>query len=51
MDKTGRNGLRVGDIKTREFRDKYNILVEKHKQLLSFHNYEYNLGPKEGQMV
>ncbi len=47
MDKTGRNGLRVGDIETREFRDKYNILVEKHKQLLSFHNYEYNLGPEE----
>lgn len=47
MDKTGRNGLRVGDIETDEFRDKYNNLVEKHKQLLSFHQYEYNLAELE----
>src|ERR1041384_5003960 len=33
MDKTGRNGLRIGDIETKEFREKYNTLVEKHKQL------------------
>jgi adenylosuccinate synthase len=43
MDKTGRNGLRIGDIETNEFREKYNALVEKHKQLLSFHHFEYNL--------
>lgn len=43
MDKTGRNGLRVGDIETKDFKEKYNTLVEKHKQLLSFYNYEYNL--------
>jgi adenylosuccinate synthase len=43
MDKTGRNGLRVGDIVTEGFRNKYNQLVEKHKRLLSFYNYEYNL--------
>lgn len=47
MDKTGRNGLRVGDIETDEFRDKYNSLVEKRKQLLSFHQYEYNLAELE----
>ncbi len=43
MDKTGRNGLRIGDIETNEFLEKYKTLVEKHKQLLSFYNYEYNL--------
>lgn len=43
MDKTGRNGLRIGDIETNEFREKYNALVEKHKQLLSFYQYDYNL--------
>ena len=43
MDKTGRNGLRIGDIETNEFKEKYNTLVEKHKQLLSFYNFEYNL--------
>ncbi len=47
MDKTGRNGLRVGDIETNEFRDKYDQLVEKHKQLLSFHNFEYQLNELE----
>ncbi len=43
MDKTGRNGLRIGDIKTPNFKEKYNALVEKHKQLLNFHNFQYNL--------
>lgn len=43
MDKTGRNGLRIGDIETAEFREKYAALVEKHRQLLSFHQYEYRL--------
>ncbi len=47
MDKTGRNGIRVGDIETNEFKDKYNALVEKHKQLLSFYNYDYNLSELE----
>ncbi|MGQ0827006.1 MAG: adenylosuccinate synthase [Bacteroidota bacterium] len=47
MDKTGRNGLRVGDIDSPNFKEKYNALVEKHKQLLNFHNYKYNLSELE----
>lgn len=47
MDKTGRNGLRIGDIETDEFREKYTALVEKHKQLLSFHNFDYKLDELE----
>ena len=47
MDKTGRNGIRVGDIERQDFKEKYDTLVEKHKQLLSFHNYEYNLAELE----
>jgi adenylosuccinate synthase len=43
MDKTGRNGLRVGDIDSPNFKEKYEALVEKHKQLLNFYNYQYNL--------
>ena len=43
MDKTGRNGLRLGDINSGNFKEKYNALVEKHKQLLNFHNFQYNL--------
>lgn len=43
MDKTGRNGLRVGDITSPAFKQKYDALVAKHKQILAFHNCEYNL--------
>ena len=34
MDKTGRNGLRVGDIKSEDFKEKYNRLKNKHFALL-----------------
>ncbi len=34
MDKTGRNGLRVGDIKSEGFKEKYNLLKNKHFALL-----------------
>ena len=47
MDKTGRNGLRVGDIDSPDFKNKYKALVEKHKHLLNFHNYQYNLAELE----
>jgi adenylosuccinate synthase len=35
MDKTGRNGLRIGDILEPDFNKRYGFLVEKHKQILS----------------
>lgn len=47
MDKTGRNGLRVGDIDSPKFKEKYDALVQKHKQLLNFYNYQYNLSELE----
>ena len=47
MDKTGRNGLRIGDIFETNFKDKYNALVEKHKQILKFHDFDYNLSDLE----
>lgn len=40
MDKTGRNGLRVGDIFDPMFKDKYTQLKEKHVKLL--HNLDFN---------
>ncbi len=43
MDKTGRNGLRVGDIFHHDFRDRYNFLVKKHDDLLGFYDYKYDL--------
>lgn len=47
MDKTGRNGLRIGDIDNPNFKEKYSALVEKHKQLLGFYNFDYNLAELE----
>jgi adenylosuccinate synthase len=47
MDKTGRNGLRIGDIERHDFKEKYDALVEKHKQLLAYHHFEYNLAELE----
>ena len=37
MDKTGRNGLRVGDLHEPGFSDKYKALVDKHRWLLSMY--------------
>jgi adenylosuccinate synthase len=49
MDKTGRNGLRVGDIFESDFKDKYNALLEKHIGILKHHEgFEYNLSELEG---
>ncbi len=42
QDKIGRVALRVGDILASDFDEKYQALVEKHKTILSF--YEFDLG-------
>ncbi|TSJ39061.1 adenylosuccinate synthase [Fluviicola chungangensis] len=49
MDKTGRNGLRVGDIFLPSFKEKYAALVEKHLNMLKhYEGFEYNLAELEG---
>ncbi|MBE37618.1 MAG: adenylosuccinate synthase [Flavobacteriales bacterium] len=40
MDKTGRNGLRIGDCELDDFETKFNNLINKHKQLLTHYNYK-----------
>lgn len=40
MDKTGRNGLRMGDSLATNFREKYDNLQNKHKAILG--NYDYD---------
>jgi adenylosuccinate synthase len=48
MDKTGRNGLRVGDIQLDNFQELYDNLVTKHKQLLSgYPEFSYDLSELE----
>jgi adenylosuccinate synthase len=39
MDKTGRNGLRVGDLQLPDLMDRYNALVRKHERLLSLYDH------------
>ena len=45
MDKTGRNGIRVGDIVSKVWKEKYKSLVDKHLKMLDFYdsNIEYDL--------
>lgn len=47
MDKTGRNGIRVGDLFLPDFKERYQKLVEKHSQILKFHDFDYNLAELE----
>ena len=47
MDKTGRNGLRVGDISSPDFDKKYEKLKSKHIQILNFYDYKYDLDKLE----
>jgi len=47
MDKTGRNGLRVGDLEHPEFLKKYEALKDKHLQLLTFYKYEFDIEESE----
>ena len=44
MDKTGRNGFRVGDLESENWIEKYTELKSKHKRLIDFFNVsiEYN---------
>jgi adenylosuccinate synthase len=44
MDKTGRNGLRIGDVFLPNFRAKYDDLKEKHLGILSHYaDFEFNI--------
>ena len=43
MDKTGRNGLRIGDTELPSYKQNYEALVAKHKSLLSLYDHEYDL--------
>lgn len=50
MDKTGRNGLRVGDIFAPNFMEKYQVLVGKHKGMLKhYEDFEYDLNALEAE--
>ncbi|WP_158211243.1 adenylosuccinate synthase [Myroides phaeus] len=49
MDKTGRNGVRVGDIELADFKERYRALADKHEAMIKFHDVDlqYNLAELE----
>ena len=49
MDKTGRNGIRVGDLESKDWLIKYRNLANKHQKMVDFYdvNIEYNLDELE----
>nr|WP_297911782.1 adenylosuccinate synthase [uncultured Allomuricauda sp.] len=51
MDKTGRNGLRVGDLEFDTWKQKYRALANKHEAMISFYNVdiEYDLNELEDE--
>ena len=51
MDKTGRNGLRVGDIELPDFLERYKTLVQKHRDLLALYDYQYDITEEENKWL
>lgn len=51
MDKTGRNGLRVGDILTADFTERFTSLKNKHKVFLKQYDFEYNAEEHEAEWL
>ncbi|MBR4801545.1 MAG: adenylosuccinate synthase [Bacteroidales bacterium] len=47
MDKTGRNGLRVGDALAKDFKKRFNTLKQKHIAYLKQFDFEYDVNKNE----
>lgn len=43
MDKTGRNGLRIGDMLSPEFRQRYEALKQKHLGMLAQYDFKFDI--------
>mgnify|MGYP003634604153 CR=1 FL=1 len=51
MDKTGRNGMRVGDLELDDWKEKYHALTQKHIKMIDFFDVDiqYNLKELESE--
>lgn len=49
MDKTGRNGVRMGDTEMSDFKERYDRLVNKHKKMLGDYEYQSLLEEVESE--
>ena len=52
MDKTGRNGLRIGDLESSHFLERYTTLRDKHVRMLEqYTDYNYDLSERESNWL
>lgn len=51
MDKTGRNGIRVGDLELEDWKEKYRALADKHEAMIKFYDVDvqYDLDELEAE--
>jgi adenylosuccinate synthase len=49
MDKTGRNGIRIGDLLSADFQNHYDRLKKKHLELLQMYQFDSDLKELESQ--
>lgn len=47
MDKTGRNGIRVGDLELSNWKEKYRALANKHEAMIDFYNVDIQYDLKD----
>ncbi len=47
MDKTGRNGIRIGDIELEDFKERYRSLADKHEAMIAFYDVDLEYDLKE----
>jgi len=50
MDKTGRNGIRIGDLELENFKQKYKSLAKKHVAMIDFYNVEIQYDLEEMEL-
>lgn len=53
MDKTGRNGLRVGDLELPDWKERYRALADKHEAMIHFYDVDiqYDLPELEAEFI
>jgi adenylosuccinate synthase len=51
MDKTGRNGMRVGDLELKDWKNRYRALANKHEAMIDYYGVQldYNLAELEAE--
>lgn len=47
MDKTGRNGMRIGDLELSDWKEKYRALADKHEAMIDYYNVDIQYDLKD----